>query len=36
MTLEELKELQSLPLDFKVEITLQRIREFYETLNGNV
>lgn len=36
MTLEELKELQSLPLDFKVEVSLQRIREFYEQLGGSV
>ena len=36
MTLEELKELQSLPLDFKVEVSLQRIREFYERMDGKV
>lgn len=36
MTLEELKELQSLPLPFKVEVSLQRIREFYEHMDGKV
>ena len=36
MTLEELKELQSLPLDFKVEVSLQRIREFYDRMDGKV
>lgn len=36
MTLEELKELQSLPLPFKVEITKQRIADFYDRLDGKV
>ena len=36
MTLEELKELQALPLPFKVEITKQRIADFYDRLDGKV
>lgn len=36
MTTEELKELQALPLPFKIEVTMQRIRDFYERLNGKV
>lgn len=34
-TPEELAYLQSLPLDVKIRLTRQRIREFYETLGGN-
>ena len=35
-TMQELKDLQSLPLDFKVEMTKDRIRDFYESNNGKV
>ena len=35
-TMQELKDLQSLPLDFKVEMTKDRIREFYEFNSGKV
>lgn len=35
-TLEELRDLQSLPLEFKVAMTSDRIREFYEHMQGKV
>lgn len=35
-TLEELKDLQGLPLDFKVAMTRDRISEFYERMDGKV
>ena len=35
-TLEELKDLQALPLDFKVAMTRDRIVEFYERMEGKV
>lgn len=35
-TLEELKDLQALPLDFKVAMTRDRITEFYERMEGKV
>lgn len=35
-TLEELRDLQSLPLEFKVAMTSDRIREFYERMQGKV
>ncbi|MDO4460533.1 MAG: phosphoadenosine phosphosulfate reductase family protein [Clostridia bacterium] len=35
-TAEKLKELQSLPLDQKIQITQAKVLEFYNKLNGNV
>lgn len=35
-TLQELHDLQQLPLDFKVEMTKDRIRQFYEAMGGSV
>lgn len=35
-TMQELKDLQSLPLEFKVEMTKQRIVDFYERMGGKV
>lgn len=36
MTRNELRELQKLPLDIKVRMTQTRIRDWYQTYNGNV
>ena len=36
MTRDELRQLQRLPLEIKVEKTKRRILEFYEYFNGNV
>ena len=36
MTAQQLKQLQSLPLDIKVRKTEQRIREWYEHWDGDV
>ena len=35
-TMAELRDLQALPLDFKVAMTLDRIRAFYEAMEGQV
>ena len=35
-SLDELRDLQALPLDFKVAMSLDRIRDFYEAMQGKV